>query len=118
MITVFWEGLKRALGCTLVLSLAISPSIAQQKSTTAVGDRKPKSRVEPSYPDLARRMNIRGVVKVAATVAPNGTVTEVKIIGGHPVLANAAMEAVKKWRFEPAAQETTETLQFLFDPNQ
>ncbi|MGB6633065.1 MAG: energy transducer TonB, partial [Terriglobales bacterium] len=61
-------------------------------------DRKVKSRVAPVYPDLAKRMNITGVVKVQITVAANGSVKEAKVVGGHPVLANAALEAVKKWR--------------------
>jgi outer membrane biosynthesis protein TonB len=39
-------------------------------------------------------------------------------MGGHPVLANAALDAVKKWRFEPAAMESTGIVDFKFDPRQ
>ena len=80
--------------------------------------RKVKSKVSPSYPDLARRMNIVGVVKVLVTVAPNGTVKDTKLMGGHPVLANAALEAVKKWRFEAGPQDSTGIVEFRFDPAQ
>lgn len=63
-------------------------------------------------------MNISGTVKVQITIAPNGTVKTVKLVGGHPLLANAAMETVKKWRYEPAKDETTTVVEFHFDPNQ
>jgi TonB family protein len=79
-------------------------------------DRKAKTKVAPVYPELARRMNITGVVKVQITVAANGSVKNTKLVGGHPVLANAALDAVKKWRFETASQETTGMVEFRFDP--
>jgi TonB family protein len=80
--------------------------------------RRAKSKVQPAYPDLARKMNITGTVKVQVTVAPNGTVKDAKVVGGHPVLASAALEAVKKWRFEPAAMESTGVVDFKFEPHQ
>ncbi len=81
-------------------------------------NRKIKSQVAPVYPELARKMNITGIVKVQVTIAPNGTVKTVKLVGGHPLLANAAMDSVKKWRYEPAKDETTTVVEFRFDPNQ
>jgi outer membrane biosynthesis protein TonB len=48
-------------------------------------------------------------------VAPNGKIKQAKAIGGHPLLVNAALDAVRQWRFEPASAETTETMQFSFD---
>jgi TonB family protein len=80
--------------------------------------RKVKIKIAPSYPELARRMSIRGVVRVQVTVSPNGTVKDVTLIGGHPVLANAALDAVKKWRYEARNQETTAIVEFRFDPTQ
>ena len=81
-------------------------------------DRKAKSKVAPVYPELARRMNITGVVKVQITVAANGSIKNTKLVGGHPVLANAALDAVKKWRFEAASQESTGIVEFRFDPSE
>jgi TonB family protein len=63
-------------------------------------------------------MNITGVVKVQVVVAPNGTVKEAKVVGGHPLLANAALDAVKKWRFEPAQAESSGVVDFKFEPHQ
>jgi TonB family protein len=89
-----------------------APSLGQEI------DRKTKTKVAPVYPELARRMNITGVVKVQITVAANGSVKNTKLVGGHPVLANAALDAVKKWRFETASQETTGMVEFRFDPTE
>jgi TonB family protein len=80
--------------------------------------RRAKSKVAPVYPDLARKMNLTGTVKVQVVVSPNGTVKEAKVLGGHPVLATAALEAVRKWRFEPAAMESSGVVDFKFEPHQ
>ena len=69
-----------------------------------------------NYPTLAHSMNIRGVVKLEALVAPNGTVKSVAVKGGHPILAQSAVTAVGHWKFEPAAHETKELVEIKFDP--
>lgn len=61
-------------------------------------------------------MSLTGTVKLQVVVAANGTVKETKVIGGHPILVNAAVDAVKKWRFEAASGETVGTLEVKFDP--
>ena len=78
--------------------------------------RRAKNRVDPTYPELAHKMHISGTVKVEVTVAPNGTVKEAHVVGGHPVLATAALEAAKKWRFEAAAAESSGVIDFKFEP--
>ena len=95
-----------------------SISRAQQESTRDESGRKVQTKVAPVYPDLARRMKISGAVKVEVTVAANGAVKDTKIVGGHPLLANAVVDAVRKWRYEARAQASTETLEFRFDPSQ
>jgi TonB family protein len=80
--------------------------------------RRAKTKVQPVYPELARKMSITGTVKVEVTVAPNGTVKDAKVVGGHPVLASAALDAIKKWRFEPAAMESSGVVDFKFEPHQ
>jgi protein TonB len=77
--------------------------------------RRAKTKVQPTYPELAHRMNISGTVKIEVTVAPNGSVKEARIVGGHPVLAQAALDAAKKWRFETATAESTGIIDFKFE---
>src|ERR1700740_328937 len=72
--------------------------------------RKIVTRVAPQYPSLARSMNIKGTVRAVALVSPNGTVKSVEVKGGHPVLAEAAQNALRQWKFEPAPHETYEII--------
>lgn len=78
--------------------------------------RKAKVRIEPVYPDVARRMSIVGTVRLAIVVAPNGTVKSSKPVGGHPLLVNAATDAVRRWRFEPGPTESSGIVEFRFQP--
>ena len=63
-------------------------------------------------------MDIVGVVKVQVVVAANGSVESTKVVGGHPLLGTAATDAVKKWRFEAASEETTGVVEFKFERHQ
>jgi TonB family protein len=111
----------RKMGLSAVVVAAVvgpgMPGIRAQDSDSEIV-RRAKSKVQPVYPDLARKMNITGTVKVQVVVAANGTVKDAKIVGGHPVLASAALDAVKKWRFEPAPGESTGVVDFKFEPHQ
>jgi TonB family protein len=78
--------------------------------------RKVKTRVTPLYPEVARRMNIAGNVRLAVVVAPNGTVKSSMPIGGHPLLVSAAMDAMKRWKFEPGPTESRGVVEFKFNP--
>jgi TonB family protein len=89
---------------------------AQEHAKTDELSRKAKTKVAPVYPAFARHMNIVGTVRLAVTVAPNGTVKSSKPLGGHPVLVNAAMDAVKQWKFEPAPTESSGVVEFKFQP--
>ncbi len=74
----------------------------------ADGDtRKLKTRVDPTYPELAQRMNLSGTVRIEVVIAPNGTVKNTRALGGHPLLIQSATEAVRKWRYEPGPESTT-----------
>jgi TonB family protein len=110
-------SLTRVLAVGLLLSGGWAANTAPYAWGQEEVPRKAKSKVTPAYPELARRMKISGVVKVQVTVAPNGSVKGARLLGGHPVLANAVMEAVTRWRFE-TGPETIENLEFRFDPTQ
>ncbi len=96
--------------------LGPSQTFAQEHAKTDELARKAKTKVAPIYPAFARHMNIVGTVRLAVTVAPNGTVKSSKPLGGHPVLVNAAMEAVKQGKFEPAPTESSGVVEFKFQP--
>jgi len=75
--------------------------------------RKIRTKVSPQYPELAKRMNIIGSVKWELVVAAGGQVKSVRTIGGHPLLIDAAQNAVKQWKYEPG-QEGTEFVEIRF----
>ena len=83
----------------------------------AASARKVLSRVVPRYPELARSMRIDGTVKVLVTVAPDGHCTLARVIGGHPVLAKAAVEAIQKWKWSTNPEETKEGVELHFHPD-
>lgn len=109
------RGKAAFLALTLALTVGLVRVGAQQAQSEEM-IRRAKSKVQPSYPDLARRMNITGTVKIQVVVAPNGTVKDAHVVGGHPVLATAALDAAKKWRFEPASSESSGVIDFKFEP--
>jgi TonB family protein len=79
------------------------------------------ARPGPTYPELARRAHIRGIVKLQVKVKTDGSVEVQKILEGEPVLADAAIDAVKRWRANPATingtrVETISTVTFDFEP--
>ena len=76
--------------------------------------RKPVANPDPEYPEIARRMNITGTVRMEIVIAADGTIKSVKVVGGHPVLVDAVEKALKKWKYAPAGSETTMQLDFKF----
>ncbi len=113
-------SLRKTGALLAVLAITAGAGVTGLRGQDAQGEitRRAKSRVQPVYPDLARKMNLAGTVKVEVVVAANGTVKDAKVLGGHPVLAGAALDAVKKWRFEPAAGESTGVVEIKFEPHQ
>ena len=76
-------------------------------------------RVEPVYPEAARRANLQGVVVLDAIIAADGTVVNIRPVSGAEALVSAAMDAARWWRFrpyrvqgEPAPVETTLSVEF------
>ena len=100
---------------TLAVSLGSIHAGAQQSQNDEIV-RRAKTKVQPLYPELARRMNLAGTVKIEVVVAPNGTVKDARVVGGHPVLAGAALDAARKWRFESAPGESSGVIDFKFEP--
>jgi len=58
-------------------------------------------KVQPTYPPLARQARIQGIVVLSALIGKDGTITNLHVVSGHPMLTNAALEAVKEWKYKP-----------------
>jgi protein TonB len=102
---------KQALYAVLLMAMSVPvfPAFSQEA-------RKPISRPAPPYPDVARRLQLSGTVKVQVVIAADGQIKETKIIGGHPLFVNTVEETLKKWRYAPSNSDTTVQLEFDFHP--
>jgi len=99
---------------TIVLPLAfglfltsVAPLHAQERQSV--------SKVAPVYPELAKRMHITGTIRVIATVDANGAVLKAESDSGNKMLAPAAIDAVKRWKFAPGEGHSTVTVQVVFE---
>jgi serine/threonine-protein kinase len=81
------------------------PSKPQPPQRIRVGGQVMSARLifhpKPEYPPLAKMARVQGVVRLDAVIGKDGTVQELRLISGHPLLVKAAMDAVKDWRYQP-----------------
>jgi TonB family protein len=99
--------LRRA-GLRLAQAAALALAVSLAMPASAADGRAIKSRFPPVYPEIAKRMRISGVVRLEVTVDAEGKVTDVKPLSGNTMLSTAAIEAVRRWRFEPGSESTEE----------
>src|SRR6266705_6095011 len=112
--------MRRSPGLLVLLSVLLftfrtGPATAQTDESTS--DRKVVNKVVPSYPAIARSMNLSGTVKLEALVLANGSVKAVQVKGGNPLLAQSAQSAIREWKWEKAEHDTSELVEFNFNPN-
>lgn len=108
----------------LIPSAAASPSVATGYPVTTAGDRVTMTAdsrqqlagraVRPEYPLLARQMKVQGEVPLMATIATDGHVQNLQVLGGPAILADAAQDAVKQWRFKQQPTETQIPISVVF----
>jgi protein TonB len=80
------------------------------------------NRVQPSYPPLARQTRISGTVRLHAIISKSGTVQQLEVMSGHPLLVQAALDAVKQWKYRPTTLngepvEVDTTIDVIFSLN-
>ena|ERR1700674_4277861 len=112
-------ALKNALaafGLTLLVLLApVSPSAAQVERVDK-SHRRVVRTSEPDYPTIVKNAHIGGSVRLNVTVLANGDVARVDILGGNPIFVASAINAVRTWKYAPAASQTKEEVQINFTP--
>ena len=73
------------------------------------------TRVEPEYPRELQQRGIAGTVRLAVTVSPKGSVESVQVVGGNPILAEAAVKSVKRWIYSPSAMTSVIDVSIPFE---
>jgi periplasmic protein TonB len=81
------------------------------------------NRVQPVYPPLARQTRISGTVRLHAIISKDGTIQQLEVMSGHPLLQQAALDAVRQWRYQPTLLngepvEVDTTIDVIFSLNQ
>ncbi len=109
-------GFGFTVGVLLMSSLFVGV-IGVAQTSEQESDRKVITRVQPDYPDALKKLYIGGIVRVEVQVAANGSVKNVKLLGGNPILGQSTMKAVKSWKYAPAAADETLTVKLNFDPH-
>jgi len=108
-----WRRAIFNLGAALLLTITAvgwnCPALAQD-------ERKIKSSVQPRYPELARHIKLSGIARLQVLIARDGTVKEIKVLGGSPLLVQASIDAVKQWKYESASVESSVIVKFDFKP--
>jgi TonB family protein len=89
---------------------------AQQGSPAARSERKLITHVDPEYPAILRARQIGGTVRLEVTITPKGTVKSISLIGGNPILAEAAITAVKRWTYAPGDAVSSAQVSVEFNP--
>lgn len=106
---------------------SVAPPPPKQQSRIRVGGNvtaaKIMNRVSPVYPALARQTRISGTVRLHAIIAKDGTVQQLEVMSGHPLLVQAALDAVRQWRYQPTLLngepvEVDTTVDVIFSLNQ
>jgi TonB family protein len=110
LLSLFWVGAAPGKTQSQVASAEVRSDEGHSGEKRRIVRQTP-----PSYPPLAKRMNLSGTVRVLATVGPDGTVKTVQPVGGSPVLIQAAQDAVYKWKFATAGSESKESVEIHFN---
>jgi TonB family protein len=100
----------KRFGQIAICALLLSAGVFGADST----GRKIVHREEAEYPEIAVKNNIHGTVKLKIWIGADGSVRRLDYIGGHPLLAESALKAVKNWKYEPASGESTSQVEIKF----
>jgi TonB family protein len=106
------------VGSIGVLALFFAPALLPSAhAQNAEKTRRVVQHVAPEYPVSLRAAHVAGLVRLSITISPSGNVTKIDLLGGNAIFSDSAIRAVKKWKYAPAATETTNEVQIRFNPD-
>ena len=88
---------------SIISTSAAVPKVAVQRIRVSSGVTQGLviKKVEPVYPPIAKTARVQGTVILAAVIGKDGTIQNLHVVSGHPLLTGAAMDAVKQWKYRP-----------------
>ena len=113
-------GVQQSIGNNIPVVIPPRPATVKPLIVSNLGTGSLVYRVQPTYPPLAKQGRVQGAVELRAIISKEGTIENLMIVRGHPMLSAAAIEAVRQWRYrpyllngEPIEVETEITVNFL-----
>jgi TonB family protein len=108
---------RRTIRGILAGAVLVAASAGWSAAQEVTSSRKVLKSVAAQYPSVLKRRGIGGTVKLRVLVNPNGTVKDVQVQGGNPILSDCAVKAVKQWVFVASEKEESIEISVGFDPN-
>jgi len=117
-------GVNHGLGDAIPIVIPPRPPAAKPPLVSHWAEGNLIYRVQPIYPPLARQARIQGTVELRAIISKTGTIENLAVVSGHPMLVKSALEAVRQWRYrpyllngDPIEVETDITVNFVLSGN-
>ena len=114
------NGVPRSIGDNIPVVIPVRPAVVKPLLVSHLAEANLLHKVQPSYPPIARQARVQGTVELRAIISKAGTIEHLVVVRGHPMLAAAALEAVRQWRYrpyllnhEPIEVETEITVNFV-----
>lgn len=108
------------IGDGIAVAIPPRPVLVKPLRISHLAEANVLHRVQPTYPPIARLARVQGPVELRAIISKTGTIENLVVVRGHPMLASAALEAVRQWRYrpyllnnEPVEVETEITVNFI-----
>jgi periplasmic protein TonB len=94
-------GIARSVGDGIPIAIPARPAPVKPLLISHLAEANLLHKVQPAYPLLARQARVQGAVELRAIIGKTGAIENLVVVRGHPMLATAAVEAVKQWRYRP-----------------
>jgi protein TonB len=118
------DGVPHSIGDPIPAVIPVRPAVVKPLLVSHLAEANLLHKVQPSYPTLARQAHVQGTVELRAIISKAGTIENLVVVRGHPMLAPAAIDAVRQWRYrpyllnnEPIEVETEITVNFVLAGN-
>lgn len=95
------DGIAHSIGDGLPVVIPAPPAVVKPLLVSHLAEANLLHKVQPIYPSLARQARVQGAVELRAIISKTGTIENLVVVSGHPMLASAAVEAVRQWRYRP-----------------
>jgi len=98
---VTMDGVAVAVRTKVTLNFGLPANIAIEDTVSGANSLRPVEMVRPKYPPEAKANRVQGQVRLRAVIATDGSVKTLNVVSGEPQLVEAALEAVRQWKYEP-----------------